>query len=122
MPLTFQVRPDPPLITIVGSGAGGQDEVVQLIKDVASAAEQFERFGVLADMRRFQYAPPLEEAREVANAIRALDPFQRARIAIICPDLLHLGLARFVAAIASQDGIDIESFRETEPAHDWLQP
>ncbi len=122
MPLTFQVRPEPPLVTIVGSGAGGRDEVVQLIKDVASAAEQFERFGVLADMRRFKYAPPLEEARDVANSIRALAPYRRARIAIVCPDLLHLGLARFVAAIASQDGIDIESFREPDKARDWLRP
>ncbi len=120
MPLTYEIRPEPPLITVVGSGAGARDDVLQLIREVAAAAEEFDRFGVLADMRRFHYAPALEEARDVANAIRALDRFQRARIAIVCPDLLHLGLARFVAAIAGQSGITIESFRELDAAEGWL--
>lgn len=120
MPLTYELREDPPRIDVVGTGASARDDVLQLIDNVAAAIGETAHVHILADMRALRYGPPLEEARELATRLRAFPQYQRARIAVICPDLLQIGLARFVAAIAGQSGIEIESFRDPGAAEGWL--
>lgn len=120
MPLTYELREDVPRIEILGSGASTRDDVLHLIDSVAATIGEAERVQILANMREFRYAPPLEEARELATRMRSFPQYQRARIAVLCPDLLQVGLARFVAAIAGQSGIEMESFRDQQAAEVWL--
>lgn len=120
MPLTCEVREDVRRIDVVGSGAGCRDDLLRFIEHIAAVIGDAEHMDVFADMRQFRYGPPLEEARELATRMRGLPQYRRARIAVLCSDLLQVGLARFVAAIAGQGGIAIESFRDAEAAEGWL--
>ena len=121
MPLIYEVREDVRRIQVIGSGVGCREEVLRVIESVAAAIGDADHVDVLADMREFQYGPPLEEARELATRLRSFPQYQRMRIAVLCPDLLQVGLARFVAAIAGQSGIAIESFRDPGAAEGWLE-
>lgn len=120
MPLTFDVQSNPSLVTVSGSGVGTLEEAVKLIRDIAGAVAELERFQVLVDVRELHYQPELDEARQVATELRTQAAYRRARIAIVCADLAQIGLARFIAAIAGQDGVILESFRDLGPAEDWL--
>lgn len=120
MSLSYEVREDVRRIHVVGSGDGNREDVLRVIESVAAAIGDAEHVDVLADMREFRYGPPLEEARELATRMRSFPEYQRMRIAVLCPDLLQVGLARFVAAIAGQSGIAIESFRDPGAAEGWL--
>lgn len=120
MSLSYEIREDVRRIHVIGSGDGNREDVLRVIESVAAAIGDAEHVDVLADMREYRYGPPLEEARELATRMRSFPEYQRMRIAVLCPDLLQVGLARFVAAIAGQSGIAIESFRDAGAAEGWL--
>lgn len=120
MPYSHEMHPQEKYALVIAEGECDLDQTIVAMTTLVKDPDFGPGFGILADARRIQYAPGVEETRQIATVASQRNFFLDHPMAIVVEQEVTYGIARMFSALAGLQGVTAEVFRDIEEARSWL--
>ncbi|MBN2028654.1 hypothetical protein JW824_00260 [bacterium] len=123
MPITYQIKPDEKLVTLVHTGVVADSEFLSFYKNLYTVPQFDRSFNVLVNLQQAESTArstsALHELAEfIQKQLKNINP--HPKIAVVAPKDLSFGLARMYEVFSSTASSRFVVFRDADDALTWL--
>ena len=120
MAFEFTVDVERRIITIVGRGTSGLQEVLEAVQTGAALCREHTQFALLSDTRELEYEASVPDLLEIAGAMFSRREIISRRLAIVVQPGIQQQLGTMLAAMSGYVGMRVDVFNDVDDALFWL--
>src|SRR5688500_18072222 len=120
MAFEFTVDVERRIITIVGRGTSGLQEVLEAVQTGAALCREHTQFALLSDTRELEYEASVPDLLEIAGAMFSRREIISRRLAIVVQPGIQQQLGPMPAAMSGNVGMRVDVFNDVGDALFWL--